>query len=335
MLKGISIIVCCYNSEKRLPETLQHIASQKGCETLNIQVIVVDNASTDQTRNVATTLCNSYNLPNYIFTITEELEPGLSSARERGITEAIYNYLIFCDDDNWLEENYVATSYQLFEQSPNVAALGGIGTAVFSSPTSKPNWFDTYYHAYAVGSNYTEEREVEDIYGAGMCLKKDAYLKTFKVFGPLLLSGRKGKKLTAGEDSEICIRLRILGYSILYSPNLKFKHFLPDNRLTWSYLLKLHQGFAKSFVILDLYKKVINKAKVGRMFWLQRSVHYSLLVTKYFFKYSPKLVSKTKYKREPIILSNWLIFSSDYLKYNNKVYQIFNNINNAIKSINT
>ncbi|MFA6276975.1 MAG: glycosyltransferase [Pedobacter sp.] len=332
MLKGISIIVCCYNSEKRLPETLQYIANQTGCDDLNIQVIIVDNASADQTKNVAIKEWEKYNLPNYTFTIVEEFKPGLSSAREKGLTESIYNYIVFCDDDNWLEENYLTTVYQLFEGFPNTAVLGGLGEPAFSSDTVIPVWLDTYYNSYAVGKIHPKECIVDSVQGAGMCIRKDVYLNIFKIFGPLLLSGRKGKKLSAGEDSEICIRIRLIGYQVLYSPDLKFKHFLPANRLTWSYLLKLHKGFARSFVILDIYKKALNKEEIGSFYWLRKSVYNFLLFTKYLVLYLPNLLSKTKYKREEILLSNWFIFSTNYFTYNFKVNKIYNQITNAIKN---
>lgn len=332
MLKGVSIIVCCYNSEKRLPETLHYIANQTGCDDLNIQVIIVDNASKDQSKKVAIKEWDKYNLPNYSFTIVEELKPGLSNAREKGLTVSLHNYIIFCDDDNWLEKNYINTVYHLFERYPNTAIIGGHGEAVFTSEKIKPIWFDTYYNSYAVGRVHSKECIVDSVQGAGMCIRKSVYLNTFIIFGPLLLSGRKGKKLSAGEDSEICIRIRLMGYEVLYSPHLKFKHFLPDNRLTWTYLLKLHKGFASSFVILDLYNKAFNQQKIRKLFWLNRSVHYILLYIKYLVLYLPKLLNKTKYKREVILLNNWLIFSSNYLSYNFKVNKIFNHITNAIKN---
>lgn len=50
---GVSIVICCYNSASRLPETLQHIAEQEVAANISWEVIVVDNASTDNTQEIA------------------------------------------------------------------------------------------------------------------------------------------------------------------------------------------------------------------------------------------------------------------------------------------
>jgi cellulose synthase/poly-beta-1,6-N-acetylglucosamine synthase-like glycosyltransferase len=50
---GVSVVICCYNSSQRLPQTLGHLLAQE-CEVdLPWEVIVVDNASTDGTAEVA------------------------------------------------------------------------------------------------------------------------------------------------------------------------------------------------------------------------------------------------------------------------------------------
>ena len=53
MSKGISIIIACYNSEKVISTTLEHLQNQKNYEGINWEVIVIDNNSTDKTSIVA------------------------------------------------------------------------------------------------------------------------------------------------------------------------------------------------------------------------------------------------------------------------------------------
>jgi len=50
---GVSVIICCYNSVKRLPVTLAHLKSQVVFGQIPWEVIVIDNASTDRTAEVA------------------------------------------------------------------------------------------------------------------------------------------------------------------------------------------------------------------------------------------------------------------------------------------
>ncbi len=50
---GVSIIICCYNSERRLPETLAHLFTQQVSEDIPWEIIVVNNASSDATSRIA------------------------------------------------------------------------------------------------------------------------------------------------------------------------------------------------------------------------------------------------------------------------------------------
>lgn len=49
---GISIMICCYNSEKRIVPTLQHLSKLK-TDGIAVEIILVNNASTDDTEMVA------------------------------------------------------------------------------------------------------------------------------------------------------------------------------------------------------------------------------------------------------------------------------------------
>jgi len=56
---SISVIICCYNSAKRLPKTIEHIFEMENNEA-QIEVIIVDNCSTDATAELAKFELNRY-----------------------------------------------------------------------------------------------------------------------------------------------------------------------------------------------------------------------------------------------------------------------------------
>src|SRR5436190_1893505 len=101
-MDGISIIVCCYNSSLRLPKTIEHLAAQKTSSFLNWEVIFVNNSSTDNTTDVVAKEWSKYNLQNVGFKIIDEPKAGQSFARIKGVETALYDLIVFCDDDNWL-----------------------------------------------------------------------------------------------------------------------------------------------------------------------------------------------------------------------------------------
>ena len=260
MVTGISIIICCYNSEKRLPKVLEHLSCQETKYNIDWEIIVVDNSSKDNTSEVAKSSWNRKDVP---LQVIYEPKPGLSYARTTGINNSKYEIICFIDDDNWVENKWIQKIYTIMSNNPDVAICGGRGEAAFES--SPPGWFTKFQDAYAVGSqyNYRGLLVYPDVmlYGAGITIRKKVIKQLFDNNFEFLLSGRKGKKLTSGDDSELCYAVALAGYKLFHDPNLKFEHYLPDNRLSWNYMVNLTKSFGRSAVILNLYNSIYNNHK--------------------------------------------------------------------------
>ncbi len=253
MKRGISVIVCCYNSEKRLTETLNHLICQK-ISGFDWEIIVVDNASTDWTSLLSQQILSA-KLDSEKFKIVIEQHSGLSSARKKGYLTAKFNYLLFCDDDNWLNENYMQSAFSIMERNPTIGILGGKGDAVFEK--AKPKWFNTYQINFAVGSqsyDVSEVSKIETAYGAGFLVRKEIFKTLDSIGFESLLSDRKGSDLMSGGDTELCYITKYLGYEIAYCSSLQFKHLMPDGRMNWSYMKRLYYGFGRMRVYTHAYK---------------------------------------------------------------------------------
>ncbi|HEV2479881.1 MAG TPA: glycosyltransferase [Puia sp.] len=254
-MKGISVVICCYNSSDRLPQTIRHLALQTIRPDIPWEVIIVNNNSTDDTKEAAARELARYDWKQGRHKMVDECNPGLSHARERGVGEAAYDYVLFCDDDNWLDTDYIHTAYDFLEQHPVYAAIGGCSQAAFEDGVIAPDWFEEYQMGYAVG----RQGEVGDItargylWGAGIMFRKAVYRIVVNATFPSLLTDRKGNELSSGGDSELCLRFVIIGYKLYYSDKLKFRHFISANRLTTAYREKLWAGFLESEHILNKY----------------------------------------------------------------------------------
>ncbi len=110
----ISVIIPCFNHAHYLPEVIDSILQQT---YLNYEIIVVDDGSKDNTREIA----NSYPLVKYVY----QQNQGLAAARNTGIQHAAGNYIIFSDADDWLFPDALQHQIHAFEENNEAVAVAG------------------------------------------------------------------------------------------------------------------------------------------------------------------------------------------------------------------
>ena len=255
---GVSVIVCCYNSAFRIEKTLISLASQNMSDKFQCEVIIVNNASTDNTEEVVNRVWEECANP-YPLKIYFEPSPGLAFARKCGVKNARYSYSVFCDDDNWLAPDYLSKVFQIFENNKKIGVIGGASTPVFDDDASVPPWFYTNCNAYAVGIQGQVTGDITYrgyIWGAGMGFRTYVLKAIFGSGVDPLISDRKGELLTSGGDGEICTWYIFAGYSLWYDETLIFQHYIPKSRLNYSYYQKLLTGF-KIDKIWPIYRNYI------------------------------------------------------------------------------
>lgn len=254
---NLSTVICCYNSSNRIATTLEYLAKQQ-LEGLSCEVILVDNNCSDETVAIAKSKWQEYGNP-FPLKIIEEKTPGLSHARKAGVMEAKGTFLIFCDDDNWLEENYFRIAFKTMKEDETIGVLGGRGIAV--SDVEFPFWFYSYQKNYAAGLQHLNSGYVlnqDYLWGAGMVIKKEVLALLYKSGYKSILDDRNGNNLSSGGDSEFCIWYLLLGYKLYYNENLIYHHFIDSSRLNKEYLLKLWKGFGEAYKIIKIYRIYID-----------------------------------------------------------------------------
>ncbi len=248
---GISVVVCCYNSAARLPETLAHLARQS--PPFDWEIVLVDNASTDGTAGVARDCWNSQAAP---LRIVHEPTPGLIHARRAGIAAARYDWIGFVDDDNWVCPGWLAVVGEIFSARPEVGACGGDCEPVFETPP--PAWFAQHQQNFAVGPQGRQSGPVDPargyLYGAGLSVRRPALQALHAAGFRSLLAGRTGAGLSSGEDVELCRALTLSGWTLWYDSRLRVRHFMTAGRLRWSYLRRLSRAMGASSVWLEAYE---------------------------------------------------------------------------------
>ena len=275
---GLSVIICCYNSSQRINKTIKAIFSQKSIENLKIELLIIDNNSSDNTwEKVKEAIIDKPKKLNV--KLLSEKKPGLTNARNCGMKASKYNFLTFVDDDNHLFPDYLNIVYQTMLSNTEIGILGGKGITYNS--LKLPTWFKFIQRNYAVGPQGNDQlglQEVDLVYGAGMTIRKDFWLKILSNGFMPILNDRTKKTLISGGDTELCMVFKIAGYKVFYHPELNFYHDIPIERINWEYVKKLNYGFGQAKTITDIYlhclrsdKNPANQTKLP--LWIDTLIH--------------------------------------------------------------
>jgi glycosyltransferase involved in cell wall biosynthesis len=271
LVSGVSIVVCTYNGRGAMQRLFSHFAALRIPVGLDWEIILTDNASTDGTVEWVEELVSVQDWRFNLKCICEE-KPGLNHAREAGARAACHDWILFCDDDNLLRPDYLERWYEIVDSYPGLGAIGGQG--VLGDDLVRPDWFDKYSHSYALGSQATSSGMLPQgsaLYGAGLFIFKKPVLQWMDAGLQLMMSDRKGNSLASGGDLEWCYLLQLQGFRLYYDERLVFVHQIRQDRLIWSYYIKLKQGIASGVALLEPYRFLLLKGNSAISFLLHQT----------------------------------------------------------------
>ncbi|PQB03875.1 glycosyltransferase [Aureitalea marina] len=325
--RSISIIVCCYNSELRIEQTIRCLSQLILPNSTDVELIVVDNASTDNTSIIVQELWESFDSPFPMRLLFEE-KPGLSNARKKGTESAKGDFLLFCDDDNLLRAEYLEIGLEILNKNESVAILGGIGTELIES--DKPEWFDRVRVMYAVGDQHKDYPDLthskQYVYGAGAFMRKRILTEIFESNIKQVFTDRTGNKLISGGDNELGYLIVASGYQIQWSRELTFKHFIPNERLNYDYLKRMRLGYAYSLPLINMYRAALE----GKEYTFKINSWFSDIVIslKRFIRISIRL-RRSKKRNLTLLLEYW--FYLGRIKALISSFEFYRNANRQIK----
>ena len=249
---AISVIICSHNP--RAPY-LRRVLDALRAQTLpakDWELLLIDNASGEP-------LAGQFDLawqPNARH--VRENKIGLTPARLRGIAESKGDLLVFVDDDNVLRADYLQACLKISADYPQLGAWGGSCLPEFEvEPTAEVRpWLA------GLLIEKLSEPHIAKIPrggpalppGAGMAVRRAVALNYREqvLRDPLRQAlGRTGKKLAAGEDSDMALCSAAFNLGTGRFPELELTHLIPARRVTLEYLEGIHEGFGYSGVILS------------------------------------------------------------------------------------
>jgi glycosyltransferase involved in cell wall biosynthesis len=231
---NITVILCTYNRCRTLEKALSSVAASTLPESIEWDVLVVDNNSRDQTAAVVGDFCTRYpGRFRYLF----EPNQGKSYALNTGIREARGDVLAFMDDDVTVESTWL----QNLTAALCSGEWAGAGGRILPQwPCAPPSWLpekEWYGMAPLVMFDWGPEAGplTDPPFGTNMAFHRRLFEK-YGMFRTDLGPGPNGK-IRNNEDTEFGRRLLEAGERLKYEPTAVVHHSVAQNRLRRGYFL--------------------------------------------------------------------------------------------------
>jgi glycosyltransferase involved in cell wall biosynthesis len=247
----ISVIICAHNPR---PNYLRRVLDSLKNQMLpkeRWELILVDNAS-------RTPLAPDWDLSwhsNARHVVESKL--GLTLARQCGMREAKADLLVFVDDDNVLDPNFLSVALKIKDDWPILGAWGtGRIIPEFEVPPAKNLklllWTLALREVKSAGwGNVCPNGELTP-WGAGLCVRAKVAKEycNYNEQTNFKMTGRQGNILLGGEDIELSFVACKLGYGVGIFPELKLIHLIPKERVSPDYLIRISETYEFSQLML-------------------------------------------------------------------------------------
>lgn len=254
----VSAIICTHNREEYLGSAIDSLLEQ---DFYSYEVIVVDNACNDRTREIVAERLSNPRL-NYVY------EPvlGLSVARNTGAKEALAPILAYIDDDAVASPSWLKVIYNAFSNNEKLAIAGGKVTLLLPNNMALPNWLSpeqlANLGAYDLGETIVTIKNPNlSPRGLNYSLRR-TFLEEIGGFNINL--GRIGQKLLSNEELHMTAMALQAGWQVAYLPDAVVSHNVAPERL--KPLWFLHRGWWQG--ISECYcEQLSGRASPAQLLW--------------------------------------------------------------------
>ncbi len=299
---NISIAICTHNRAQSLYATISAVLKQQYTRG-KLEVLVVDNCSSDNTRQITESLQTDSPIPLHYF---YEEKSGLSNARNLALKKAQGDVIIFIDDDAIPVSDHWAANIAAVYEDPHVAVAGGDLSPEWPEGI-RPTWLPSFLLP-PLGITRFKFNEVSSLryphypWGANISYRK----KNLQEIGGFSnqLGWSSNGTMISGEETEMNLRLESAGKKVVYVPQAVVKHVISPEKLNEKWFFKRALGQGLSDAAID--QKYASKPKIAFTFMRKFANVLFYLVAIIFF--SPFA------KRKPIMFCRYNIrFAGGYM----------------------
>jgi glycosyltransferase involved in cell wall biosynthesis len=248
----VSVIICTYNRCESLRQTLQSVCDLAIPEAVTWELLVVDNNSSDATRQVCDSFAGALPL-RYLF----EPRQGVSRARNLAIAHAMAPLLFFSDDDVTMDRDWFANLWQATEQHLDISIFAGRIVGVWED--TAPSWLKNNARSMLrLVSTHLDLGDDELVitgidkgpWGPSMVIRKSLLGEQFRFSEGFGRTGRENVHVRGGE-TEMVQRLFRLGHKGLYVGKAIVYHRNPSTHATERYVFGCFRGAGKTEIRLN------------------------------------------------------------------------------------
>jgi glycosyltransferase involved in cell wall biosynthesis len=269
----LSVIIATRDRAPLLAITLDAIVTQKW-PGQPFEVVVVDNASVDATRQVVAAVADATQVPvKYL----REERAGKSYALNTGVAHARGSLLVLTDDDVVPERTWLEAIARAFAETAADFAAGRI-LPLWEAPP--PEWMSPALHGVlAIADGGTERLPLgRDLnvhimpIGANMAVRRHV-VERIGGWDPSL--GKLQGTLRTGEDHEFALRMTAAGLTGIYEPSACVRHRVPADRLQKAYFRRWFYGNGAIVAGLENHYKTTDSYifNTPRYLWRQALSH--------------------------------------------------------------
>lgn len=235
----VSIVICTHNRADDLRATLASLGGVDVPSGSDVEVVIVDNGSTDQTAQVV----QEAQLPMMRITYLYESWPNKSNALNKGIRVATGSILLLTDDDvrfpaQWIEKMCRPIAYN------NADATGG---GIRIAPHLRRRWILEAFPCFCAALETTEGLATPVLFGANMAFSRKI-LEKVPGFDVVLGPGGLGNC----EDSLFVMQMRDAGYRLQMVHDAWVEHFFDASRLKSKSILRAARNLGRSEAYVHL-----------------------------------------------------------------------------------
>jgi glycosyltransferase involved in cell wall biosynthesis len=244
----VSVVISTFNRSTLLTHAVRGLVEQEVPSDLRYEIIVVDNNSSDNTREVIEAFEREHGpRVRYVF----EPRQGVSFGRNAGISAARAPVVAFTDDDNVVDSTWVATLKDALDRHPDAAAVGG--PVLPEWPAKVPRWLERRHWSplaildYGETPFYTSAADPRCLLTANLAVRRDVFAR-IGAFSP---------DFPRCQDHELMLRLWQDGGRVLYLPKLVVRTHIAPERLTRRYHRAWHRVHGAYSAVMAI-QEIIN-----------------------------------------------------------------------------